>query len=231
MDREGGVALGWFSRIFGVSKKGSSSSKRRPRRLPEKVLAPVEEIVEQGVLVDGVAIRMSVKNSIIMNALKRNVDYQVDEIHDLVREQAFALVEERERDAKHIARVRDEIKKYGRSAWQETEYGSRDMKTLKHREEVYEGLARELRSLAEQDEFVHRSAEQAREAAWREIGDSLKERASHPYYSGGSSPEYQSARDDRIREFIDEDLTELIRSQKGAAGGFFKRKSASSKDH
>lgn len=223
--------MGLLTRLF---KKRSSAAKRRPRRLPEKVLAPVEEIVEQGILVDGVAIRMSVKNSIIMNALKRNVDYQVEEIYDLVRAQAFALVEERERDAKHIARVRDEIKKYGRSAWQETEYGSRDMKTLKHREEVYEGLARELRSLAEQEGFVQKSAEQARAAAWREIGDSLKERASHPYYSGGSSPEYQEARDDRIQTFIEEDLAELIRAHSDEAaagsqggGGLFRRRQTS----
>ncbi|MBN9613296.1 MAG: asparagine synthase, partial [Actinobacteria bacterium] len=52
--------------------------KRKPRTrrtLPRRQLAPVEEIVEQGLLVADVAARMTVKNAIIMNALKRRIDY------------------------------------------------------------------------------------------------------------------------------------------------------------
>lgn len=202
--------MNFLSRMFRGFGKSNASPKRSSRRLPEKILAPVEEIVEQGLLVDNVAIRMSVKNSIIMNALKRNVDYQVDEIHDLIREQIRLLVEERERDAKHIARVRDEIKKYGRSAWQESEYGSQDMRTLKHRQEVYGSLGAELRKLETDEAFINRTSEHARKAAWAEIGDSLKRRASQPYYSGEYSPEYKAAREDRIQALIDEDIFELV---------------------
>lgn len=231
--------MSFFKKLFGGSRTKKTSGRRRSKRFPEKVLAPVEEIIEQGMLVDNVAIRMSVKNSIIMNALKRNVDYRVEEIHDLVREQVLALADERENDAKHIARVRDEIQRYGRSAWQETEYSNQDSKTLKHRQQVYEGLGSQLRDLATDQPFITRTAEQAREAAWSEIGNSLKERATHPYYSGGASAEYQAARDDRIQSFIDEDLTTLIRTQmtqepaaqlaeEPSGAGFFKRKRASS---
>lgn len=227
--------MGLLSKLAGIFRGNATAQRSRSKRYPEKVLAPVEEIIEQGLLVDGVAVRMGVKNSIIMNALKRNVDYRVDEIHELVREQLLALARERESDAKHISRVRDEIKRYGRSAWQETEYSNHDTKTLKHRQEVYEGLGSELRKLAADEAYVTRTAEHAREAAWAEIGDSLKERATHPYYSGGASAEYQEARDERIQQFIEEDLTELIRAQTGegeaeepAPTSFFRRKRASS---
>lgn len=218
--------MGFFAKLLSKAR-GISRANKRLSKLPQKHLAPVEEIVEQGMLVDQVAIRMSVKNSIIMNALKRNMDYKVDEIKDLVREKALELATERGSDAKHIARVRDEVRKYGRSAWQETEYGSQDSRTLKHRQEVYEQLSEELRGLAGDDTYVAATAERAREAAWSEIGDSLKERATHPYYSGGSSPEYQEAREDRIQSFIEEDLTALIKAQTEdaeSAGGLFKRK-------
>lgn len=227
--------MGLLSKLAGMFRGKTAARTSRSKRYPEKVLAPVEEIIEQGLLVDGVAVRMGVKNSIIMNALKRNVDYRVDEIHELVRKQLLALAAERESDAKHISRVRDEIKRYGRSAWQETEYSSQDTKTLKHRQEVYEGLGSELRKLAADEEYVTHTAEQAREAAWAEIGDSLKERATHPYYSGGASAEYRQAREVRIQQFIEEDLTELIRAQSAETGkaetgsaGFFRRKRASS---
>ena len=223
--------MGLLKKLVDALRKSSTGRKKR-QRFPAKVLAPVEEIVEQGLLVDNVAIRMSVKNSIIMNALKRNVDYRVDEIHDLVREQIELLVNERESDAKHIARVRGEIRRYGRSAWQESEYGQDDSRTLKHRQDVYEGLATELQALAADEAFIKRTAEQARESAWSEIGDSLKDRATHPYYSGGASAEYQAARDERIQNFIEEDLTQLIRQQAGEEepqGGRFRRKRATSK--
>jgi hypothetical protein len=49
--------------------------------------------------------------------------------------------------------------------------------------------------------------------AWHEIGDSLKERATHPYYSGGASEEYREAREGRIQQLIEKDLTALVQQQ------------------
>lgn len=199
----------WFKR----SKRARS---RPPRRLPRRELAPVEEIVEQGLLVADVAARMTVKNSIIMNALKRKVDYDEQQIVDMVRDAVEELAEERERDAQHIERMRDEIRSTGRSAWSESEYGNDDNRTLRHRQEVYEGVAAELRRRAADAEYLRTTAERARVAAWGEIGDSLKERATHPYYGGGHSAEYRRAREARIQLLIERDLTELIQQRASA---------------
>lgn len=202
----------WFTRW----KSGRS---RAPRRLPRRELAPVEEIVEQGLLVADVAARMTVKNAIIMNALKRKVDYDEQQIVDMVRDTLEELAEERERDARHILRMREEIRSTGRSAWSESEYGSDDSRTLRHREEVYAGVAAELRARADDRDYLTATAERARAAAWNEIGDSLKERATHPYYAGGASPEYRRERDARIQLLIERDLTELMQQQVGAKKG------------
>ena len=205
------MAFGWWKR--------KPRAKTRVRRtLPKRELAPVEEIVEQGLLVADVAARMQVKNAIIMNALKRKIDYDEQQIVDMVRETLAELAEERERDARHIERVRSEIRSTGRSAWRESEFGDSDNRTLRHRQEVYEGVAEELRRRAEDTDYLQRTAERARSAAWDEIGDSLKERAMHPYYSGGESPEYQRARDARIQLFIERDLAELMSDHAGATG-------------
>ena len=175
------------------------------------MLAPVEEIVEQGLLVADVAVRMTVKNAIIMNALKEHADYDETQIVEMVRDALNELASERERDARHISRVRGEIRDTGRSSWSETEYGNSDSRTLRHRQEVYEQVAAELRSRTEDDEYLNSTVERARGLAWSEIGDSLKERASHPYYSGGHDEEYRSNRDDRIQQLIEKDLTSLIK--------------------
>lgn len=204
--------FGWFTR------KGRTSA-RPKRKLPQRHLAPVEDIVEQGLLVADVAVRMSVKNAIIMNALKRKADYDEQQIAEMVRESLIELAKERERDARHISRMRAEIRKTGRSTWSENEFAGEDSRTLKHRQEVYELVAEELRNRAKDEEFLAQRAERARVAAWGEIGDSLKEKASHPYYGGGASDEYREARESRIQLLIERDLTELIKQQSAAGSG------------
>lgn len=196
--------------MFGRSKKRKSSGQRGLRKLPKRVLAPVEEIVEQGLMVADVAVRMQVKNAIIMNALKKHVDYDAEQINRMVQDACQDLASERERDARHIERMRGEIRDTGRSSWSESDYGNDDNRTLRHRQEVYEKVAAELRDRAANKEYLDSTAEKARMAAWREIGDSLADRATHPYYSGGDNDEYRSERDGRIQTLIEKDLTSLM---------------------
>lgn len=196
--------------------KRKKRAKARPKRLPKRRLAPVEEIAEQGLLVADVAARMSVKNAIILNALRHKTDYDEEEIVNMVRETLGELAYERERDARHIARMREEIRKTGYSSWSENDYGNDDSRTLSHRQQVYEMIAAELRDRINQDKYLRETAERARTAAWSEIGDSLKEKASHPYYAGGSSDEYKREREARIELLIQRDLTDLMK-QRGSS--------------
>ena len=201
--------IGWW-------KKRKRSKARPPRRLPRRVLAPVEEIAEQGLLVADVAVRMTVKNAIIMNALQKHVDYDAEQIVEMVRDATIDLAEERERDAQHISRMRGEIRDTGRSSWSESDYGNDDNRTLRHRQEVYEMVARDLRARAADEAYLSTAAERAREMAWGEIGTSLADRATHPYYSGGDNDEYREERDTRIQQLIEKDLTALVQQQTGA---------------
>lgn len=205
--------------MFGRFKKRKRSSSRGLRRLPKRVLAPVEEIVEQGLLVADVAVRMQVKNEIIMNALKEHVDYDAAQIREMVRAACEDLALEREKDARHIFRMRNEIRDTGRSSWSESDYGNDDNRTLRHRQEVYEQVAAELHTRAVDPEYLEETSERARAAAWDEIGSSLADRATHPYYSGGDNDEYRSEREGRIQQLIEKDLTALIRDIANQANG------------
>lgn len=201
---------------FDWLKRKRKAAPRTKRRLPQRHLAPVEEIVEQGLMVADVAVRMNVKNAIILNALGRKADYDEQQIRRMVQDAAMELAVERERDARHISRMRGEIRKTGFSSWSENDYGSDDNATLRHRQEVYEQVAAQLRERAEDDEYLDEAAERARSAAWNEIGDSLKEKASHPYYAGGSSEEYKRERESRIELLIQRDLTDLMKQRPSA---------------
>lgn len=216
--------------MFGWLKRKPRPASRPKRRLPQRVLAPIEEIVEQGLLVADVAVRMQVKNAIILNALGHKADYDEQEIIEMVRETLGELAAERGRDAKHIDRMRGEIRETGFSTWSENDYGSGDNRTLRHRQEVYEQVAEQLRDRVDDEEYLRQTAERARAAAWNEIGDSLKEKASHPYYAGGSSEEYQSHRDERIQLLIQRDLTELMRERSEADPSQSKRRARSKKN-
>lgn len=209
------MTVGWFSRR-------KRTAKRSGRKLPRRELAPVEDIVEQGMLVADVAVRMTVKNAIIMNALKRHVDYNEQQIIDMVHDSVVEVASERERDAEHIGRMRGEIRRHGRSSWTDADYGNSDSQTLRHREEVYAGVAQELRQRSDDPKYLRVTAERARSAAWEEIGDSLKNRASEPYYGGGGTAEYAQHRDERIDELIANDLASLLK-ERGAFGAVRKR--------
>lgn len=194
--------LGWFRNRFSGGKQ----------RYPSKDLAPVEEIAEQGVLVADVAIRLGVKNAIIMNALAKHVDYSVDDVCDLVRGSIAELVDEREADAARIDDLLTNIRRFGHAGWAEGDYSRDDRPTLEHRQAVYRLVASELRTRQDDEAYVSSMAERARKEAWSEIGDSLKTKAEHPYYGGGRSQEYRDQRAERIQKLIEKDLTELVRT-------------------
>lgn len=185
----------------------------KPRRsLPARELAPVADIIEQGLLVADVAIRMTVKNRLIVRALKHQEHYSQEAAQEQVRRAISELVAEREADAENIEIMRTQIHRLGFASGGEAEYGRDDTGTLKHRQEVYEGVAAELKLRAADPEYIKNVALKATELAWAEVGASIAERASHPYYSGGDSAEYQAQRAARIQDLINKDLRQLQRS-------------------
>nr|WP_250544025.1 asparagine synthase [Canibacter zhuwentaonis] len=173
-------------------------------------MAPVAEIIEQGLLVADVAIKMTVKNDIIINVLKHKRTYSEEQAQALVRRAIQELKLERESDAATVGRMRDDIQMSGYAALGEAEFGALDRKALRYREEAHEGVAEELAQRAQDSQYVARVATLATQLAWQEIGDSLKEKASHPYYGGGKSSEYKRVRQQRINDLISKDLHELV---------------------
>jgi len=194
-----------------------TSRSRNTRKHSQRALAPVEEIAEQGVMVADVAVRLTVKNAIIMNALAKRQDYSSARVAEMVRESLTELADEREDDADHLDSVAQQIDRFGRSGRRSSDYGVDDNRTLTHRRAVYRLVAEELRNRRGDENYVRVTAEHARQAAWKEIGESLKARAEHPYYGGGNTQEYAEKREERIRHLIEKDFPRLVRERQKPA--------------
>ncbi|WP_166987376.1 asparagine synthase [Canibacter zhoujuaniae] len=214
--------MGFWEKVRRLVVQTSRSNQSSARNLPKRELAPVAEIVEQGVLVADVAVRMTVKNAIIMDALKRKEDYDGKKVRELVRKVALDLALERENDASRIRDLRRDIQVYGRATFTETEYGRADDYILEHREKVYLGIAEQLQAWADDKNYLDKSAVSAWEQAWAEIGSSLAEMATHPYYSGDHSAEYQERRKERIEAFAT-DLQNLVTPPSAAQPRLFSK--------
>lgn len=182
-------------------------------KLPKRELAPVADIVEQGLLVADVAVRMTVKNKLIVRALKHKADYSAEQTQEQVRQALTELIAEREKDAANIAIMRSQIKRVGFASGGEAEYHREDSETLRHRQEVYEGVAAQLKERAADPAYLAAVAKKATKLAWAEVGESIATRAEHPYYSGGDNREYQAEREGRIQELIANELQQLIASK------------------
>lgn len=193
-------------------RRAAEKTRLRSRAsLPKRELAPVEDAVEQGMLVANAAIRMSVKNSIIMNALGHGLDYNEEQVHELVKRAIMQLVTERERDVARLRRILYGTN-YGdfeevENALEENE--DDDYSTMMHRCKVYKQLAKQLRAKIQDEAYLGAIAEAARELAWKEVADSIQAQARQLRYLQEESKEYHLHREERIQAFIEGEIRQL----------------------
>lgn len=169
--------------------------RRRPRlnlgkfRAPEPVEeAPIERVVEEGVLIARNAVRMAVKNRIIVDAARDHLDYDDGALAGLVHVEFDQLAEQAERllRGSHTARNRA----------------------------VQEGLAEGLRQASMDGEQISNIIDEARELAWSEIGTAIIAKLRVAYLPQ-EDPSYDAERKRRLRELRTINLAELEASAQG----------------
>jgi hypothetical protein len=117
-------------------------------RAPEPVeAAPIERVVEEGVLIARNAVRMAVKNRIIVDAARDHLDYDDGVLAGFVHVEFDDLANQAERllTVSHSARNRA----------------------------VQKGLAEGLRQASMDGELISNIIDEARELAWSEIGTAI----------------------------------------------------------
>jgi len=146
------------------------------------------------------AVRMPVKNRLILRALRDKTDYDQGESVEYARERMLHLAREKEADADRTRRMRgvgsgEEDKDAGRS---------------RRREKVSRLLAARLREASVDDELLTRIVDEAREAAWKEISKSWMTQFANRGVDTASD-EYRRNRDIRLQQLIRVDLAQLER--------------------
>ena len=177
-----------------------------PERLPE---ATIDDLVEEGELLAAVAVRLAVKNRIILGSLRDELDYDEGRYVSAVGDELIALADESEADAERIASHRAGAGSRPGRAQHFHDYRDVDSSTLQRREEYSRRLADRLRALAGDEEFARTTATKAHEAAWDEIAASVKARLTRAA-TIGDEPDYVIERMDRLRE-LTRDLKKLER--------------------
>jgi hypothetical protein len=172
----------------------------------------VERTVEEGLLIALTAVRMAVKNQIIMGVLRDKLDYQADDYAEVARNQVALLVAENE---DHAARFHAAVLAPPAPVSPgEAEFAEAEVKRLETLEQVHAGLAVVLRPGGDDEEQILRIVETARHNAWEEIGDAwiTKLNSLLPEPLDAS---YAWQRAGRLQEFVYIDLAGLLLEHSG----------------
>jgi len=173
-------------------------------------LAPLEDVIHDALKIAARGVRMSVKNHLIVNALRDGKSFDEQELEDFARNEYHELAAENrlmaERAEEQLARDADKMdgRVYpgGKPVVVEEEH-QRKPAILRAVADAYETDAVEPAALA-------KLIDEAKAEAWSEIGSVVAARLAQPRIE--DDPEYLTFRDERLAHFVEEDLAELIRS-------------------
>jgi len=162
--------------------------------------------VDEGLLIALTAVRMAVKNKIIVGALRDRKPYVPEDYLDAAREEIDSLATENEALRSRV------VKNADRHATGKDKPLTKNQKAEKRRLElldgVYQHLAETLRATRNDEDEVAELVEIARRDAWSEIGDAWTTKFGEEMLSA-PDPDYERKKAGRIQELIYIDLAGL----------------------
>jgi len=167
----------------------------------------LNEIVEEGLLMSLFAVRMAVKNRIIVGALREHSDFSTEDYASAAREELCRVARQNEADARRVIRAR---KKLLNLRWTESlgDFRRGDVRQLALRRRVYEALARALRSVSVDEARLAELVESARVDAGDEIAQALTARLLAMDFE--HEPDYLINRFERLNELETIDIPALL---------------------
>lgn len=135
---------------------------------------PIDRVIDEGFMISLSAVRMALKNRIILGALREDRRYDLDVYSGIAREEFETLAAEHDDDAERVAaEYRAATRSVGRAQHQH-DYGVADRDQLERRRLMHEGLASALRAFATNETHIRALVQQARDDAWHEIAASIE---------------------------------------------------------
>lgn len=168
--------------------------------------ATLDELVADGLLIAESAVRMSVKNEVILRALRDRADYRAERAREVAREELRRLAVESRGDARRLEEERERASVRPGKAAHQSDYRKADIEHLRRRGEAATALADRLIRASADDEHLDELVEAARRRAWDEVGASIAERTAQEWTL---APRLSARERERRMAQVAEDLREL----------------------
>lgn len=166
-------------------------------------VAPIEQVVEEGVLIALSSVRMAAKNTLIVNALRDDQPYDVEKLTQSAREHVLTLAAENDQTASRLERARGFRKP-----------DPDDDEAHRRRPQVHRMLAEALRSRADDADEMDAIIERARIDAWEDIGREVRNHIGPPGFIPDKADVYDRMRESRMKRLVDIDLATLAREHR-----------------
>ena len=202
-------ALNWFRRTRRVPMTPFDES-----ALPEPKVPSVAEATSDGLMLAEHAGRMTLKNIIIVGALRGPGSYDAAQYLDAAAGVLAELAEEFEEDGERVARALQSIENRPGSAARAHDYRSADTENLRMRRTVLRSLVEHLRGRRDDRAYLADLIESARKDAWADISRVVQDGLDRSAIVVDAT--YERARPDRMR-LLAADLVALA-AQRNRAG-------------
>ncbi|QYF72558.1 hypothetical protein [Cryobacterium sp. PAMC25264] len=169
-------------------------------------------IVDEGMLIALSAVRMAVKNGIIVGALRDHSDYDPERYAALARHELEHVAQENDEDSTRVERLGSYLARTtGAGKSRELENKRRDVVRLGRRRTLHDHVAERLREFAADESRVTDLVAKAHADALQEINDALSARLLAQRIDP-RQPGYQAVRAERMRAVAAIDLAKLAKT-------------------
>lgn len=166
-------------------------------------------VVAEGLTIAAAAVRLTVKNRILVDALAEGADFDEDRFIPVARSAMLAMAVEAQAEADRVEHERRRARRRISPSGGTHDYRYRDVDNLALRRRHAQRVADGLRRRAGDEKALRQIVEASRQAAWAEVSraiDMTLRMESAPPDLGG---DYAASRADRIHQFVTIDLANL----------------------
>jgi hypothetical protein len=172
-------------------------------------LAPVEQIVREGALIGESVVRLTLRNRVIVDALRDHLDLDLSELGRLAAKELEALADQEWESAERV-RLRRSLQR------SEADYDGLDLERLQEslrRERVHREMSDAFAARSTDVEAIEGIVERSRGEAWSEIAEVLIVRAGERALVLDRDPLYERERAARIDDLLTIDLAQLAEAR------------------
>lgn len=177
--------------------------------------ATLDELVDDGLLIAESAARMSVKNELILRAVRDHADFKPELSREVAREELRRLAVETRADARRVEEARERAEDRPGKAVYQDDYRAGDVRHLDRRSEALAALADRLIRLSADDSHLDGLVDEARRQAWDEVGGTIAERTEQAW-SPRTTRRISAAERERRTSLVLDDLEDLAREHRTA---------------